>query len=60
MKKHLIGYLGAFLIGIVFTASGNNVFKGGFNLGNFLILSGIVLFWVCVWEFISTKYQKNG
>jgi hypothetical protein len=60
MKNYLLGLLGAFIIGIVFTASGNNVFKGGFNLTNFLILSGITLVWVFAWEYITTKYQKDG
>jgi hypothetical protein len=60
MKNYLLGLLGAFIIGIVFTATGNNVFRGGFNLTNFLILSGIVVVWALAWDFITTKYQKDG
>jgi len=60
MKKYVLGFLGAFIIGIVFTATGNNVFKDGFNWGNFLILSGFVLVWSLAWDFITTKYQKDG
>ena len=58
--RTFLGLLGSFIIGIVFTATGNNVFRGGFNGTNFLILSAFVLVWIFAWEFINTKYQKNG
>jgi hypothetical protein len=57
--KNFFCLLGSFIIGIVFTATGNNVFKGGFNGKNFLILSAFVLAWVFAWGFITSNTKKD-
>mgnify|MGYP001766398179 FL=1 len=59
-KKYLFGLFGAFLIGFISSMCGLTVFKGGFHLGNFIILTLIIIVWVFISEILSDKIWKSN